>query len=60
MGAAFGHSRSKITMRRRFRALFAIISTKQATMDETYIHHFTPESNQQSAEWTPAGENRPK
>ena len=29
-------------------------------MDETWIHHFTPESNQQSAEWTAAGESRPK
>ena len=29
-------------------------------MDETWIHHFTPESNQQSAEWTAAGESHPK
>ena len=29
-------------------------------MDETWIHHFTPESNRQSAEWTAAGERRPK
>ena len=29
-------------------------------MDETWIHHFTPESNQQSAEWTAAGESYPK
>ena len=29
-------------------------------MDETWIHHFTLESNQQSAEWTAAGESRPK
>ena len=29
-------------------------------MDETWIHHFTPESNQQSAEWTAAGKSRPK
>ena len=27
-------------------------------MNETWIHHFTPESNQQSAEWTAAGESR--
>ena len=25
-----------------------------------WIHHFTPESNRQSAEWTAAGESRPK
>lgn len=29
-------------------------------MDETWIHHFTPESNGQSAEWHAAGESRPK
>ncbi|KAM8702311.1 hypothetical protein ACLKA7_004975 [Drosophila subpalustris] len=26
------------------------------TMDETWIHHFTPESNRQSADWHAAGE----
>ena len=29
-------------------------------MGETWIHHFTPESNRQSAEWTAAGESCPK
>ena len=29
-------------------------------MDETWIHHFTPESNRQSAKWTSAGESRPE
>lgn len=29
-------------------------------MDEIWIHHFTPKSNRQSAEWRTAGENRPK
>ena len=29
-------------------------------MDETCIHHFTPESNWQSAEWTAADESRSK
>ena len=33
---------------------------KYMTIDETWIHHFTPESNQQSAEWTAAGKNCPK
>ena len=27
------------------------------TMDETWIHYFTPESNQQAAKWTAAGES---
>lgn len=30
------------------------------TMDETWIHHYTPESNRQSAEWLLPGESRPK
>ena len=29
-------------------------------MDETWIHHFIPESNRQSAEWIAAGESRLK
>ena len=29
-------------------------------MDETWIHHFTPESRRQLAEWRAADENRPK
>ena len=29
------------------------------TMDETWTHHFTLESNRLSAEWTAAGESRP-
>ena len=29
-------------------------------MDKTWIHHLTLESNQQSAEWTTAGESCPK
>ena len=33
---------------------------KYVTMDETWIHHFTPESERQSAEWTVAGKSRPK
>lgn len=30
------------------------------TMDETWIHHYTPESNKQSAEWLEPGQSRPK
>ena len=33
---------------------------RYVTMDETWIHHYTPESNRQSAEWKTAGESRPK
>ena len=30
------------------------------TMDETWIHYYTPESNRQSAQWLKPGESRPK
>jgi len=30
------------------------------TIDETWIHHYTPESNRQSAEWLESHESRPK
>ena len=30
------------------------------TMDETWIHHYTPESKQQSKQWTEAGSSAPK
>lgn len=33
---------------------------RYVTMDETWIHHYTPESKRQSAEWTQTGESRPK
>ena len=33
---------------------------KYVTVDETWIHHFTLESNRQSAEWTAASESFPK
>ena len=33
---------------------------KYMTMDETWIHHFTLDSNQQSNEWTAAVESHPK
>lgn len=33
---------------------------RYVTMDETWIHHYTPESKRSSAEWTAAGESRPK
>ena len=33
---------------------------KYMTMDKTWIHYFTLDSNWQSAEWTAVGENYPK
>ena len=29
-------------------------------MDETWVHHYIPESKRSSAEWTAVGEKRPK
>lgn len=42
-------NRSKLEFYRRY-----------VTMDETWLHHFTPESNRQSAEWTAGDEPNPK
>ena len=65
VGATFAHSQLK-TMRQwsehclqLFQRNKKEFSHKYVTMDETWIHHFTPESNQQSGEWTAAGENHP-
>ena len=33
---------------------------RHVTMDETCIHYYTPETKRSSAEWTAAGESRPK
>ena len=33
---------------------------RYVTMDDTWIHHYTPKTNRSSAEWTEAGESRPK
>ena len=33
---------------------------KYVTMDKTWIHHFTLESNRQSAEWIATGKSCPK
>ena len=35
-------------------------SSTPITMDETWIHHYTPESKQQSKQWTEAGCSEPK
>jgi histone-lysine N-methyltransferase SETMAR len=42
-------NKNKTDFRRRF-----------ITMDETWIHHYTPESKQQSKQWTEAGFSAPK
>ena len=63
MGTAFAHSRSKTTILRQFRALFGAVSAQKkvflmryVTIDETWIHHYIPVSNRQSAKWTAKGD----
>ena len=34
--------------------------SRYVIMDETWIHHYTPEIKRSSAEWTASGESRPK
>ena len=67
MGAGFAHNGTKAITSRRFRELFVTVCSQKkdflsryVTMDETWIHHFTPESKRQSAEWRAAGESRRK
>lgn len=55
MGARLAHNGTEATTDRRFRELFAT-----AFLDQTWIHHFIPESNRQSAEWRASGKSRPK
>lgn len=33
---------------------------RYVTVDETWVHHYTPETKQQSKQWTSAGERAPK
>ena len=67
VGAAFAHSQFKTTTHRQFRACLQLFQRnkmeflhKYVTTDETWIHHFTLETNWQSAKWTAADESRKK
>ena len=67
MGAAFAHSGTKqqrIHDSERSLKLFTRnkkdFLRRYITMNETWIHHFTPESKRASAEWRWEGESRPK
>jgi len=62
MGAALGHSRSKTHSHEiseqcleRFDKNKTNFVRRFITMDETWIHHYTPEYKQQSKQWTEAG-----
>ncbi|XP_023236182.1 uncharacterized protein LOC111635452 [Centruroides sculpturatus] len=43
-----------------FRSNKAEFLRRYITMDETWMHHFTPETKEQSKEWTERGESAPK
>ena len=44
----------------RFKANTVDFVRRFVTMDETWVHHFTPDSKQQSKHWTEAGYPAPK
>jgi len=67
MGAARAHSRSKRTRMKiseqcleRFNKNKTDFMRRFIDMDETWIHHYTPETKQQSKQWTEAGCSAPK
>jgi len=43
-----------------FRSNKAEFLRRFITMDETWVHHFTPETKEQSKQWTEKGESAPK
>ena len=50
----------KLGMKRSFPNGCRVFSQWNKSNNESTIHHFTPESKRQSAEWRTAGESRPK
>jgi len=61
MDAAIADHRSKTHAKRYFAAVFVDASKRNSTrvwfvtLDETWIHYHTPESKQQSKQWTASG-----
>jgi len=67
MGAVLAHSRSKMHSRENLGQCLECFNKNKTdfvhrfiTMAETWIHHYTPESKQQSKQWTEAGCSAPK
>jgi len=58
MGAAFAHSGQQTQPCDHFRAQFEWVGF--VTVDETWIHWYTPENKEQSKQWTSPGEHAPK
>ena len=68
MGAAFAHSRTQERARvlaseqclGMFQRDLKKFSRRYVTVDETWIHYYTPETKNQSKMWTGPGESAPK
>ncbi|GFV74450.1 histone-lysine N-methyltransferase SETMAR [Trichonephila clavipes] len=67
LGAAFAHVRPKTCSNEHFNALLVQIRLNKSefwcrliTVDETWIHHFAPETKMQSKQWTAKGGPAPK
>ena len=67
MSAVLAHSKSKPTHMKISEQCLEHFNKNKTdfvhqfiTMDETWIHHYTPESKQQSKQWTEAGCSAPK
>jgi len=67
MGAALAHSRSKMHLHEDLWTVLGAFQQNKTdfvcqfiNMDETWIHHYTPESKQHSKQWTKAGCSAPK
>ena len=64
VGAALAHNRTKAASRGYFNRVFcsnkAEFLHRFITMDETWVHHFTSETKEQSKQWIEKGESAPK
>ena len=56
LGAAFAHGRTKTCSNEHFQRLLAQFWRRLITVDETWIHHYTPETKIQSKQRTAKGE----
>lgn len=59
VGATRGYSRSKPQRVDDLKNCLVFLG-RYVTMDETWLHHYTPESNRRSSEWTAREEPTPK
>uniref|UniRef100_A0AAR5PSL6 Uncharacterized protein n=1 Tax=Dendroctonus ponderosae TaxID=77166 RepID=A0AAR5PSL6_DENPD len=61
---AIDHKRSRVTISNEYLAMFRRnpneLLLRFVTVDETWIHHNTPETKEQSNQWVSSGEHAPK